>query len=152
MTSIHFIHDRFGKSYRVESERGYGWSFRIWRDHYAVGYLNCIQHPPVLLVGDLRIRDDVPVFEPLVFRVARRLLGRPRPVRCYRDCGLGTAMLALLSDLAKSAGYERLEGWISDVDTDTNPGLPDWYRRRGFTVTLTPSEKSRRVATICKVL
>ncbi len=152
METEYAIIDRWGDRYRVHSDRDYGWSFRIWHDQHPIGYMNCIQQRPVLLVGDFRLRDDMVIPESLPDSLVRRFLGRPRPTRSYRNRGLGTAMFVLVSGLAKTAGFERLEGWISDVDTEKNPELPDWYKRRGFTVTLTPSPKSRQVATIRKDL
>ncbi|NOT96638.1 MAG: hypothetical protein HOP00_10065 [Nitrospira sp.] len=114
--------------------------------------MHCIEQSPVLLVGDFKLYDDIRAPESVAALICRKLLGRPPPVRSYRGRGLGTAMFVLLSDLARSAGFHRLEGWISDVDTKYNPDLPDWYRRRGFIVTNGPGQYPHQVATICKDL
>lgn len=153
MESDHFITDRQGVVYRVRSDRDeYGWSFYLWHAEEVIGHMYCIQQPPTLMVGDFKLHDDVRVAESIAQRAWRKLLGRPEPVFSYRQRGLGTAMLVLLADLAKSAGFGRLDGWISDVDTDRNPDLPDWYRRRGFIVTLVGGKSSHQIATISKEL
>lgn len=151
-TSRHVIADRHGLRYCVESERDTGWSFHLSHGEYVVGYMNCIEQPPVLLVGDFKLYDDVSVPESVPAWLWRKLLGRPKAIRNFRKRGLGTAMFVLLSDLAKSAGFLRLEGWISDVDTKVNPDLPEWYRRRGFVITAGPGEYPHQVATIRKDL
>lgn len=152
MEAEHDITDRYGDHYRVHSERDTGWSFHLWHGDSVVGYMNCIEQPPVLLVGDFKLYDAVQVRETALAKLWRKLLRHPCPVRNYRNRGLGTALLALLSELAKSSGFRRLEGWISDVDTNTNPGLPDWYRRRGFQVTNRRDGYPHQVATIRKDL
>lgn len=146
--SNHFIIDRHGFTYRVHFERAVGWTFNLWCGNDVVGYMNCIEQSPVLLVGDFKLYDDVRVPESVPAVLWRKLLGSPKPVRNYRNRGLGTAMFVLLSDLGKSAGFQRLEGWISDVDTGGNSDLPNWYRRRGFTVIDNPDRTSREVARI----
>jgi len=152
MESTHCITDCHGVTYRVHSERDIGWSFHIWHGDNVVGHMYCTGQPPVLQVGDFKLYDDVCVRESLAATCWRKLLGRPRPVSNYRNRGLGTAMFTLLSKLAKSADYKCLEGWISDVDTESNPGLPDWYRRRGYIVTEGAGKYARQVAVIRKNL
>jgi len=150
LESDYSIIDRHGITYRVHSERATAWILHLWHDNDVVGYMNCIEQSPVLLIGDFQLYDNVRIPESVPAMLWRKFLRRPPPVRTYRHRGLGTAMFALLSALAKSAGFSRLEGWISDVDTKDNPGLLDWYRCRGFTVTAGPSKYPHQVATIRK--
>lgn len=152
MEAEHIISDRYGISYRVHSERATGWSFEIWCGSNLVGHMNCTEQSPALLVGDFVLYDNVCAPESRAAEIWRRCLRRPRPVYSCRNRGLGTAMFELLGSLAKSAGFQRLEGWISDVDTRFNPDLPNWYRRRGFNVTDFPREYPHQVASIQKLL
>lgn len=152
MAKIHYIKDRFGSSYRVELRGDAGWIIRIFDGQRRIGYMNCTGSPPVLNVGDFRLEDDLPVRETTVAKIWHKITGEPAPVLNYQNRGLGTSMLVLLSHLAKDAGYTRLEGWLSSVDVGPNPDLPNWYRRRGFTVVEKPDKKTATVASIAKDL
>lgn len=146
------IQDRHGVTYRVESEIALGWTFYVWHGDRVVAEMLCKMQSPVLSIGNLEIYDRVPVHETSFDRFRRKLRGRPPLVASYRGRGLGTALLRLVERLAKPAGFNCLDGWISNVDYDPDPGLPDWYRRRGFTVGMEKGEIVRQVATIRKDL
>jgi hypothetical protein len=152
MPKIHYIKDRSGNSYRVELRGDAGWLIRIFDGQRRVGYMNCTGDPPVLNVGDFRLEDDLPVRETTVAKLWRKFTGAPAPVLNYQNRGLGTSMFFLLSHLAKEAGYMRLEGWLSRVDVGPNPELPNWYRRRGFTVVENLDKNTAAVASIAKDL
>jgi len=152
VTSDHMIRDRDGVAYLVHSERGNLWTFDLSLGADVVGYVWCIEQSPVLQISDLKLYDRVPVPETVIAACWRKVLRRSKPVRNHRNRGLGTAILALLSQLATSAGFLTLEGWISDVDSRDNPVLLEWYRRRGFIVTDGPKKYPHQVATIRKHL
>jgi len=149
----HFITDRHGVIYRVESDMGIGWTLYIWHGDMAVGELLCSFAGPALNLGNLQIYHNVRVPETWLARRFREFRNSPAPVIDYRKRGLGTALLRLMEARARIEGFTHLEGWISDVDYKPNPGLLDWYRARGYTVTVTPGEEGAiKVATIRKSL
>jgi hypothetical protein len=149
----HFITDRHGVTYRVESDMGIGWTLYVWHGDMAVGELLCSFARPTLNLGNLQIYHNVRVPETWFALRFREFRHYPAPVIDYRKRGLGTALLELIEALARSEGFTRLEGWISGVDYKPNPGLPDWYRARGYTVTMEPGEEvAVKVATIHKSL
>ena len=135
------------------SERDrYSWSFEIYFGAQEIGYMNCTQEPAFLNLGDFKLYNHLQAPESLGRVIIRKLLNRPRPLLNYRNRGIGTAMLALVERLTADAGFRRVQGWISRVDADPNPDLPDWYRRRGYTVTVESTRFSQQVAIISKEL
>lgn len=152
METNHSIRDRDGVSYRVESEIATGWTLYVWHGDTVVGEMLCTFCRPALNIGNLQIYEQVGVPETWLARRWREFRDLPPPVIDYRRRGLGTALLDLIAALAKAEGFTRLEGWISDVDYTPNPKLPDWYRARGFSVTMAKGAIARQVATIQKVL
>lgn len=54
----------------------------------------------------------------------------------FRNRGIGTQLIALLIAYARSNGVKRIVGRLVDSDCNKHPDLPQWYRNRGFTVTL----------------
>jgi hypothetical protein len=54
----------------------------------------------------------------------------------FRNRGIGTAMVQLLADYARSKSAKRIEGEIKPHDFKDNTDLPSWYQRRGFTVVM----------------
>ena len=66
--------------------------------------------------------------------IIQRFTGQdPKPIN-YRGRGLGTAIVKMLIQFAMSRGLLQVKGSLSPHDLKDNPGLPDWYRRRGFEV------------------
>ena len=145
------IIDHFGTTYQVEFDRDILWTFKIFAGHREVGRIYCAGVPPVLDLRDIRLRDDVLERESFPAWIWRKIRRRPQPVRSYRSCGIGTAILSRIESLARSEGFLSIEGWISKVDTDRNSDLPNWYRRRGFEVQLVESA-GLKVASIRKAL
>jgi hypothetical protein len=150
--SEHALTDRYGATYRVESERALLWSFCIWAGGQKVGHVDCDDRTSVLKINDLVLRAKVPFAEARFARWVRKFRGLPSPTQSYRDRGIGTAMLRLIEALARAEGFVAIQGWISKVDTDRDPDLPNWYRRRGFVVVEGPGEIQMQVATIRKEL
>jgi hypothetical protein len=146
------ITDRYGSTYRVENERALLWSFCIWDGDEKVGHVDCDDRTWVLKINDLILRAKASVPETRLARWVRKFRGLPGPTRSYRGRGIGTAMLHLIETLARTEGFVAIEGWISKVDTDRDPDLPNWYRRRGFIVVEGPGEIQMQVATIRKEL
>jgi hypothetical protein len=145
------ITDRFGTTYQVEFERDPLWIFRIRAGYIEIGRIYCDGNPPVLELRDIRFRDDIPAKETILKQIWRKLAHQPGPLLNYRDRGLGSAMLNQIERLAWADGFRVIEGWISSVDTDQDPDLPNWYRRRGFEVQLFEGTGPKR-ATISKEL
>ena len=147
------IHDRDGREYNVTeygSER-----FNIQRRGVPIGYANFhFEGADVLHLDDLHIEDDAifpPWFScPLPFVI----LSFP-PLRWrtenFQGRGIGTAMIQFLVDYARSKFAKRIEGEVKPHDFKDNPDLPDWYRRRGFTVTA-GDEKTAWIAKISRAV
>lgn len=151
--SIYHLIDRHGIRYCAHSFRDrYSWDFFLTHDSCEIGRVLCTQEPDHLRLGDIHLHDELLISESLPQKLIRKLRGLPPPTISYRNRGIGTAMFALLERLALEAGFTCIEGWISRVDADPNPGLFDWYRRRGFTVTMESSQYVQQVATISKHL
>lgn len=129
------IQDYLGNRYRAEVfERPGALCVVVYDGDVPVGHANCVIKRDVLDLEDLHVADDAiqPAHGlPLVFR---NLFNRRAKGVNYRSRGLGTAMLRLLITRASSHGFRVIEGSLSPHDLAKDPGLPDWYRRRGFTL------------------
>jgi hypothetical protein len=131
-----YLQDRFGQTYRLVVDRADDcWILRVIDGQRPAAYLYAWYVPgQVLRIHDFKVTDDLVVPEPLLLQLLRRLLRlRPRTIS-YRRRGIGTALLATLVAYADAEGIPRLEGDIVERDRSQFPGLPDWYRARGFTV------------------
>ena len=142
------IHDKHGRSYSVvasELDSEIFKRFNIEHRGHRVGYVNYhVQEDDALYIDDLRI-DHKAMRPPWFFWIISIPPERWR-VTNYQKCGLGTAMIDFLREFAKSESLKRIEGEIKHHDFKANPGLPGWYRRRGFTVST--DNKSAGVAKI----
>jgi GNAT superfamily N-acetyltransferase len=104
----------------------------------------------VLYLDDLHIQDKTihpPYFSlDLIFWIISFPPIRWRTVN-YRNRGLGVAVIQFLVDFARSKSAKRIEGKVKAHDYTDNPDLPNWYRRRGFSVVRSDA-KAKYVAMI----
>jgi hypothetical protein len=89
--------------------------------------------PDVLHIDDLCISDSV-MFEPWFWFGGLSFPPLQWRTENFRNRGIGTAMIAFLVGFARSHSAKRIEGEIKPHDSKENQDLPNWYRRRGFTV------------------
>jgi GNAT superfamily N-acetyltransferase len=133
------IYDKHGRPYSVvanDFDSEIYKRFNIEDHDRCVGYVNHhIEGDDILFIDDLRIDDKV-MRPPLFFIPILNGSFPPERWRVtnYQKRGLGTAMLEFLKKLAKSESLRGIEGNVKHHDFNKNPDLPDWYRRRGFTV------------------
>ncbi len=52
----------------------------------------------------------------------------------FRKLGIGTGLLRRAVEIGASLKFTELRGGIVHEDLVNTPGLPEWYRKRGFTV------------------
>lgn len=62
-------------------------------------------------------------------------------VETKREHGIGSSLLAEMEKNAREFGASRIEGKVYKSDIDKTPGLLDFYRRRGYEVTLVDPDK-----------
>lgn len=96
-----------------------------------IGYAWCTLHGEVFNIGDLKFEQAV--IQPQAF--LSRLLGRSVKTRNYRRHGLGTRLLPLIIQHARTCGARRITGLVSVDDLAAFPGLTAWYARYGFVFT-----------------
>ncbi len=152
------IHDKHGRPYFViasDLDSEIFKRFNIEHRGHRVGYVNYhIEGDDVLYVDDFHIYDKA--LRPPWFFIDLFIwnLGSFPPERWritnYQKRGLGTAMIEFLKGFAKSESLKWIEGEVKQYDFKDNPDLPDWYRRRGFTVCTDP--KSAGIAKISLTL
>lgn len=125
--------------------------FNIKSGRCQVGYLNySFEGDGVLHLDDLHI-EDAAISPPWFFLDFIFIGGSFPPLRWrtknFRGCGIGTAMIEYLVNYARVNSITRIEGEVKPHDFKDNPDLPEWYRRRGFTVTA-GDEKAAWIAKI----
>ena len=148
------IHDKRGRQYHVIASECNSENFKRFNIEYRgrrVGYVNYhFGGDDVLFIDDLRIEDKAMhspwFFLDLIYWVVSFPPERFR-ITNYQKRGLGTAMIKFLADYARSKCAKRIEGEVKHHDFKDNPDLPDWYRRRGFSVVM-GDEKTSWVAKI----
>lgn len=125
------LRDKVGTVYRVTYTRE-GW-LREWVVFQGVWIGRASRHvrDGVMTVGDLHFRKDLVRAQSWW----QRLLRHPQEKVDFRRSGLGSALLPPIIDRARRDGCHRIEGIVSIFDLEDYPGLPDWYRRFGFTYT-----------------
>jgi len=129
------IQDRYGRVYDLKcTDWKTGWRLILSDEGARVGEAKCTVGPGGLFIGDLHI------FEPAgsqkqnwIARLGEILGWREKP-QSYRRLGLGSEMLQYIVSRARQKGIKGIEGNFSAVDTGPNPKLPEWYRKRGFTI------------------
>jgi len=135
------ILDKFQKQYRVvpsdDNPDNFN-RFNILLDGVPIGHVNYhFEGSEVLYIDDLHIRHDAMLFpffwwDWIVIKIY--LPSLKWPTHNFQGRGIGTAMLDLMAHHARSRSAKRIVGQISSHDLKDNPDLPNWYRRRGFTV------------------
>ena len=148
------ILDKYGKKYSVIESDCDSEDFKRFNIEYRgsrVGYANYhFEGTDVLYLDDWHIEDDAilpPWFScDLFFCFLSFPPLRWRTVN-FQKRGIGTAMIKFLADYARSKCAKRIEGEVKHHDFKDNPDLPDWYRRRGFSVVM-GDEKTSWVAKI----
>lgn len=147
------IHDKHGKPYFVVASDCDGEIFKRFNIEHRgrrVGYVNYhVEADDVLFIDDLRL--EAKAMRPPWFLIPLPYWTGSFPperwrVTNYQKRGLGTVMIEFLKGFAKSESLKRIEGDVKHHDFKQNPDLPDWYRRRGFTVST--DTKSAGVAKI----
>ena len=135
------VHDKHGKQYFViasEFDSEIYKRFNIEHRGRRIGYVNYhFESDDVLFIDDLRFEDKA-MHSPWFFLDLIYWVGSFPPERWrvtnYQKRGLGTAMIEFLKGFARSESIKRIEGHVKHHDFNENPDLPNWYRRRGFTV------------------
>jgi GNAT superfamily N-acetyltransferase len=133
-----WIADKFGKGYRVTFKKDP--PFLLWEvwssENVNLGYARCRPSEDVILLEDLRIEDDVPGASQQGKSLFQWLTGRGPQKPTYRKRGIGTALLGHILRESAALGFKRMKGVIKARDYNVFPGLPGWYIRNGFHVTL----------------
>lgn len=109
------------------------WIFQVFDSAKFVARANCLVEGSRLKLGDLEVfeRAQSPVRN-WVHSFIRKIFGESN--LNYRNRGIGSALLGLIIQLAKEHRMAVLFGNVGTEDLKANPDLPDWYRRRGFTI------------------
>ena len=135
------ILDRFKKRYRVvpsHDNSGNLKRFNVLLGHVPIGYVSYhFESSQVLYIDDLHIRHDAILFPSLWWDMIVVKIYLPSlkwQKHNFQGRGIGTAMLEFVAEHARSISVKRIEGQLKSHDLNANPNLPDWYRRRGFTV------------------
>ncbi len=107
--------DAAGRRYRIF------WYDADWEAHFLyrgrrVGHVTLEWDPPQLKLADIKVH------------------------RAYRGRGLGTAALQAIIALARQRGMTEITAFIVHKELARLPHLPEWYARRGFRVTPSPSD------------
>ncbi len=151
----HFeIQDNRGRTFVVR-EHIYEpfYTLHLLKDGHRIGYCNFMVKGETAELHDINLYDAPSPTTPLA-RFARSLTGE----RSYRGLGLGSQLLHMAEDYARSKGAKEVTGWISKVDMAHLSKVVRFYRRSGYEVWHSDAwEKSRSagafdVARICKVL
>ncbi|MBS0631408.1 MAG: GNAT family N-acetyltransferase [Verrucomicrobia bacterium] len=108
------------------------WVFQVRDGPLLVAYLYAHVRPQRLRIQDFTVVEDRLIPSPPLQSLVRKLLNLPPSVISYRRRGIGSALLAAVVAHAESEGISQIEGNIVERDHARFPGLPEWYRSRGF--------------------
>ncbi len=129
------IQDANGHAYRMKCVFDKtGWRLTVYDDDLWVADANCVVGNNVVRIGNLEVFEEAKGGKRGLGRWLYSILNLRNDVKNYRKRGLGTALLKFIVSSAKERGMQMVEGSLSPVDLVPNPDLPDWYKRRGFTV------------------
>lgn len=128
------LRDKTGRHYRysLTVDRG-SHDWLVYDGGWRIGYAWCSEEDTRFRISDFKFEDG--------FRRPRTFLGwriGRAPAVSYQRRGLGTALLGLIIDHARSRGSREIVGMISQVDLDRFPTLTAWYARFGFVYTPKP--------------
>lgn len=140
--------DKYGREFCVTEGDCGSDNFKRFNIEYRgrrVGYVNYhFAGDDILFIDDFRLEDKAMhspwFFLDLIYWVVSFPPERFR-ITNYQKRGLGTAMIKFLMSYAKSESVKRIEGEVKHHDFKDNPDLPDWYRRRGFAVSMSKDLK-----------
>jgi GNAT superfamily N-acetyltransferase len=152
-----YIFDRFRQRYQIEVQEDSDQTYYIKMKDGAdyAGQLLCSYHENgVMILEDLFIRNDferdgdwavdrklrpeIPMFEDNMVPGDPVQPGRRHPRETdknYRNKGLGSALLRIMTALALRRGMTTIFGSIVKMDLARNPNLIRWYLNRAFTLT-----------------
>lgn len=126
------IKDRRGRVLEFSQERDdelvY---FKLEFRKACAAYVHCRIEGEVLVLADLFVEEKCIVRHP---DFIWRLLGRKTMEVNFRKQGFGSQLLTTVIAYAKGKGLRRIEGRMAEKDLVPNPKLPQWYKKRGFTV------------------
>jgi hypothetical protein len=140
---------REGQDYPVEVHYdSAGWTIQIHDSEYEIGRAYCTVRESnrklQLKIENLEILDDVPATDCQKHGVGSTASHTPR--KNCRGRGLGTALLRFVVEHARAQGASEIIGDLRLVDLSGELDLPDWYRRRGFEVTMAEDQRSGRIS------
>ena len=130
--------DHRGYSYQLHLlEYGSSWFAKVFDGNTSVGRISCLNQGDTLFLGDLYVLEAAtrPIRGLAWVKVWFGFDMRGRTEN-YRNRGLGSALLTFAINRARAGGYRRVIGKLAAIDLKAMPGLPDWYRHRGFHVTM----------------
>ena len=107
--------DTAGRRYRIFWHDADWEAYLLYRGR-RVGHVTLEWDPPRLKLADIKVR------------------------LAYRGRGLGAAALQAIITLARQEGVAEITAFIVHKDLARMPRLPEWYARRGFRVTASPSD------------
>ena len=137
-----WIEDTANRRYRLStSEHDAFWFIKVYDGKSRIGYANCEVDDFGLVLKDICISDQAMRPEGWIMRLLRVFTGQCDPIN-YRGRGLGSALLRVIIDRAKSHGLHHVTVQMFPLDLGANPRLPDWYRRHGFTVIMNDASRS----------
>lgn len=131
------IYDRADRRYALEFDLLADSSFlrgSVYHNASRVGYANCIIDGTIMSLNDIHISEAVPFREcSLVNRALQFVRLKPRVVN-FRRRGVGTQLLLAVLQYAREHAIHEVKGRIVRDDQIHNPGLANWYRKHGFSV------------------
>jgi GNAT superfamily N-acetyltransferase len=126
------VKDRRGRSLLFSQERsGDLVYFKLIFHKTCAAYANCRIEDEVLFLVDLFVEESCVVRNPSWIGL---LFGRKILELNFREQGIGTQLLTTITAYARGKRLKQIEGRIVSKDQNSNPKLPGWYRKRGFTV------------------
>ena len=105
------------------------YTLHLLKDGRRIGYCNFMVRGELGELHDINLYDEPPPATPLA-RLTRFLMGE----RSYRGLGLGSQLLQMAEDYARSKGVTEVTGWISKVDMAHLSKVVRFYRRSGYDV------------------
>jgi len=146
------IHDKQGRDYLVVTDDVSERFKRFFIEYNGTRIGHAYWHfegNEVLFLDDIHIKDKAirpPIFLLNLHFCMVSFPPKKRRITNYRARGIGTSMIIFLVNYARSKSVKRIEGKISVQDYKENPDLPEWYRRRGFTVVLSESPQVANIS------
>ncbi|MEI8044995.1 MAG: GNAT family N-acetyltransferase [Verrucomicrobiota bacterium] len=132
------VSDNRGNAYQLPLfENATGWSTKVLAGDTRVGQVHCLKQGEDLFLADLHVLEAAT--HPIQgLAMVKAWLGFDTHGRIenYRNRGLGSALLSFVINWARARGFRRVTGRLAPIDLKENPDLPDWYRCRGFRVTM----------------